>query len=287
MSISCSLRSVDARPGGRTPVAVVSRSVLQGWITQLSSRRHRARRDLSRTSRSSRRIPDTRCSWLEKSAPHRAPPRGAAVCGRAHTGHRGAGGGGRDPGSARRRASVKPNVSGERHSVCDPRRTGRGCRMSFRGLPDKFASLKVQLLTEGPLPWLARASEAHRCRQSAAGRVRSLHRLRRPLAPLAHRGTARGGASRSPTSRPALQIHQANHETAALDTQIAQIFSQVMPAEKMQDPRRQMQSRLDRIRHSGAGPEYFLRTLQALSSALPPRRTPTSIRSAIASRRST
>ena len=52
----------------------------------------------------------------------------------------------------------------------------------------------------------------------------------------------------------ALQIHQANHETAALDAQIAQLFSQVMPAEKMQDPRRQMESRLERIRRSGAGP---------------------------------
>jgi hypothetical protein len=41
-----------------------------------------------------------------------------------------------------------------------------------------------------------------------------------------------------------------------------------MPAEKMQDPRRQMQSRLDRIRRSGPGPEYFLRTLQALSGAV-------------------
>ena len=66
----------------------------------------------------------------------------------------------------------------------------------------------------------------------------------------------------------ALQIHQANHETAALDGEIAQVFSQAMPAEKMQDPRRQMQSRLDRIRRSGAGPEYFLRTLQALSGAV-------------------
>jgi hypothetical protein len=36
----------------------------------------------------------------------------------------------------------------------------------------------------------------------------------------------------------------------------------------MQDPRRQMQSRLDRIRHSGPGPQLFLRTLQTLSGAL-------------------
>lgn len=41
-----------------------------------------------------------------------------------------------------------------------------------------------------------------------------------------------------------------------------------MPSEKMDDPRRQMQERLDRIRRSGPGPEYFLRTLQGLSTAL-------------------
>ena len=61
-----------------------------------------------------------------------------------------------------------------------------------------------------------------------------------------------------------IRIHQANHETQSLDTQISQIFQQVMPSEKMQDPRRQMQSRLDRIRHSGAGPEYFLHALEVL-----------------------
>ena len=34
------------------------------------------------------------------------------------------------------------------------------------------------------------------------------------------------------------------------------------------DARRQMQSRLDRIRKSGSGPQYFLRSLQALSGAV-------------------
>jgi hypothetical protein len=42
-----------------------------------------------------------------------------------------------------------------------------------------------------------------------------------------------------------------------------------MPAEAMQqDPRRQMQSRLDRIHKSGASPEYFLRTLKVLGDAM-------------------
>jgi hypothetical protein len=41
-----------------------------------------------------------------------------------------------------------------------------------------------------------------------------------------------------------------------------------MPADAMQDPRRQMQSRLDRIHKSGAGPEDFLRALKVLSAAI-------------------
>jgi type II secretion system protein L len=66
----------------------------------------------------------------------------------------------------------------------------------------------------------------------------------------------------------ALKIHQANHESKALDGEIAQIFAQTMPTETLQNPRHQMESRLDRIRHSGAGPQYFLRTLEALSGAV-------------------
>ena len=81
---------------------------------------------------------------------------------------------------------------------------------------------------------------------------------------MAHGGAAGRRPARLRTSAPtALQIHQANHETKALDGEIAQIFAQIMPSEKMDDPRRQMQARLDRIRRSGPGPEYFLRTLRA------------------------
>jgi type II secretory pathway component PulL len=66
----------------------------------------------------------------------------------------------------------------------------------------------------------------------------------------------------------ALQIRHAKHESAALDGQIADVFSTALPNEVIQDPRRQMQARLDRIRKSGAGPEYFLKTLKVLSGAL-------------------
>jgi hypothetical protein len=66
----------------------------------------------------------------------------------------------------------------------------------------------------------------------------------------------------------ALQIRKANHESAVLDGQMSQIFSIAMPGDKMVDPRRQMQAQLDRIRKSGAGPQYFLHTLQVLGGAM-------------------
>jgi len=66
----------------------------------------------------------------------------------------------------------------------------------------------------------------------------------------------------------ALQIRQANKETAALDAEIAQVFAATMPAETPQNPRRQMQSRLDRIRKASAGPQYFLHGIQALSAGM-------------------
>jgi type II secretion system protein L len=66
----------------------------------------------------------------------------------------------------------------------------------------------------------------------------------------------------------ALQIRHAKVQSAALDREISQVFSSAMLGDTASDPRRQMQSKLERIRKSGGGPQYFLRTLQALSGAM-------------------
>jgi type II secretion system protein L len=138
----------------------------------------------------------------------------------------------------------------------------------FEQLADKFDSLKVQLLADGPLPWLARglqATEAVNLLQGEFARVTDLGarwRQWRTAALLAV------GLLLMHVAAQALQIRQARHETAALDSQIASVFSAAMPAETLQDPRRQMQSRLDRIRKSGAGPEEFLHSLKVLSEAM-------------------
>lgn len=250
--------------GGRTPVAVVSRSVLQGWITELSG----AGIEPSAIYPDISLIPENpgqTVLWLEKSR--------LAV---------------RRPGSPPFAVELTPVsealvVAGV---ISDPLEQASESKVlesailyvtradwarvqdEFEALAGRFATLKVQLLSEGPLPWLARtlgSTDAVNLLQGEFARTTDYGvrwRQWRTAALLA------GAFLAAHVAAGALQIHQANHETAALDTQIAQLFSQVMPAETMQDPRRQMESRLERIRRSGAGPEYFLRTLQALSGAV-------------------
>jgi general secretion pathway protein L len=138
----------------------------------------------------------------------------------------------------------------------------------FERLADKFESLKVQLLPDGPLPWLARSldtTDAINLLQGDFARVTDFgarFRKWRTAALLAV------GLLLMHVAAQALQIRQAKHEAATLDGQLANVFSSAMPAVPMQDPRRQMQSRLDRIHKSGAGPEYFLRALKVLSGAM-------------------
>jgi general secretion pathway protein L len=134
-------------------------------------------------------------------------------------------------------------------------------------LADRFASLKIQLLPDGPLPWLARSLEG----------TDAVNLLQGEFAPVSTGGGFRrwrtagalaAGLLAVHVAADAVQLRQAKHESAALDAEIAQVFSASMPAVEMNDARRQMQTRLDRIRHSGPGPQHFLRTLQALSEAI-------------------
>jgi general secretion pathway protein L len=250
--------------GGRTPVAVVSRSVLQGWVTELSGigiEPSAVYPDISLIPEN----PGQTVLWLEKSR--------LAV---------------RRPGSLPFAVELTPVsealvvagvISDPLEQAPEPkvlesailyvtRADWARVQDEFEALADKFASLKVQLLSEGPLPWLARTLDSTdavnllQCEFARSTDYGARWRQWRTAALLA------GVFLAAHVLAGALQIHQANHETAALDAQIAQLFSQVMPAERMQDPRRQMESRLERIRRSGAGPEYFLRTLQALSGAV-------------------
>ncbi len=137
----------------------------------------------------------------------------------------------------------------------------------FEKVLDRFASLNVQILADGPLPWFARqlaASNAVNLLQGEFSRATdygSHWRAWRTAALLA------AGLLVAHVAVQALQIRQANRRSSAADVEISQVFAAAMPSEPMHDARQQMQSRLDRIRKAQAGPQYFMRMVQALSGA--------------------
>src|SRR3984957_5259337 len=256
------------QPNGRTPVAVVSRSVLQAWLAELTGAGIEPTAlyaDISLVPEN----PGQTVLWLEKNrlavrrpgalpfAVELTPVAEALIVAGVI----------QDPLAQPSEETVEPSPP-ESVVLYVTREDWALVEGDFQALSGQFASLKVQLLTDGPLPWLVRdlpTTHAVNLLQGEFARTTdygaSWHRWRM-AAILA------GGLVAAHVTAAALQIHQANRETRRLDAEISQIFSQTMPAEKLQDPRRQMQSRLDRIRQSGPGPEYFLRTLDALSAAL-------------------
>jgi general secretion pathway protein L len=255
---------------GRTPVAVVSRSALQGWLSELAAagiEPDAIYADISLMPDN----PGQTILWLENSrlavrrpgalpfAVELTPVAEALVVAGVFPDPLAEPAGGEGGAEPQPLESAVLYITREDWALVHD---------DFQSLAGKFASLKVQILTDGPLPWLARhltASDSVSLLQGEFARTTDYgarwHRWR-TAALLA------GGLLVAHVAAAALKIHQANHETKALDGQIAQIFSQTMPSETLQDPRRQMQSRLDMIRRSAAGPQYFLRTLEALSGAV-------------------
>jgi general secretion pathway protein L len=256
------------QPNGGTPVAVVARSALQAWLAELTGSGIEPAAiyaDISLVPEN----PGQTVLWLEKArlavrrpgalpfAVELTPVAEALVVAGVI----------QDPLAEPSEESAEPKPL-ENVVLYVTREDWAQVQGDFQALAAQFASLKVQLLTDGPLPWLARdlaATHTVNLLQGEFARATdygaSWHRWR-IAAILA------GALLAAHVTGAALQIHQANRETKSLDGQIAQIFSQAMPADTLQDARQQMQSRLDRIRHSGPGPEYFLRTLEALSGAL-------------------
>jgi len=238
-------------PNGRTPVAVVARTTLKGWLAQLAAAGIEPvaiYADISLMPEN----PGQTVLWLEGSR--------LAV---------------RRPGALPFAVELTPIADAGQPSpalesavLYTTREEWTRVQGEFQDLAAMFASLKVQILADGPLPWLARSLQSTEAVNLLQGEfVRSTEYNARWLR-WRTAALLAGGLLIAHIAAAAIRIHQANHETKALDTQISQIFQQVMPSEKMLDPRRQMQSRLDRIRHSGAGPEYFLHALEVLSGAM-------------------
>jgi general secretion pathway protein L len=252
------------RGSGATPVAVVSRAVLQGWIADLSAAGLEPQAiypDISLMPEN----PGQTVLWLENDrlavrrpgampfAVELAPVREALVVASVIG----------DP----LQASEEPKPK-ESAILYVTREDWARVQEEFEQLLEEFASLKVQLLSDGPLPWLARGMNA----ADAVNLLQGEFSRTADYSERWHRWRLAAGLAAAllvvHVAAQALQIRQAKHESSALDSEISQIFSSAMPGDKLADPRRQMQSKLERIRKSGAGPQYFLHTLQTLSGAL-------------------
>ncbi|HEX3913522.1 MAG TPA: type II secretion system protein GspL [Steroidobacteraceae bacterium] len=252
------------RGNGTTPVAVVSRSVLQGWIADLSAAGLEPQ-TICPDILAMPENPGQTVLWLEteRLAVRRpgaipfvvelSPVREALVVAGVIA----------DP-----LASSEEPKPKESAILYLTREDWVRVQADFEDLLEEFASLKVQLLADGPLPWLARglsAPDAVNLLQGEFSRSTDYSerwRQWRVAAALA------AGLFLVHVGAQALQIRGARHASAALDGEISQVFSSAMPGETMSDPRLQMQRRLERIRKSGAGPQAFLHTLQTLSGAL-------------------
>jgi general secretion pathway protein L len=256
------------RPGGGTPVAVVSREVMQGWMAALEAagiEPAAIHADIALMPQN----PTQTVLWLEHDRlavrrPAALPfsveltpvSEALSVAGVIHDPHES------DADSAVERTPPENAI------LYLTREDWTRVQDEFEGLIEQFESLQVQLLEGGPLPWLARelgvAEAVNLLQGEFAAETDYGARWREWRVP----AILAGALLVVHVGAEALAIRAANRHTAQYDTQIAQVFAATMPSEQMSDPRRQMQTRLVRIRKSAAGPQMFLRAMQALSGAV-------------------
>jgi general secretion pathway protein L len=138
-------------------------------------------------------------------------------------------------------------------------------RDAIEGLRDRTASLQVKLLPEGPLPVLAAqavsAGGVNLLQGAFSSRASLGSRLRAWRLPAA---LAAGTALLFAVNQ-GLGWWQGSRAEKSLDAQIAQVFAQVLPGQPMVDPRAQIQGALGAQSTPGAG---LLPAMTALAEAL-------------------
>ena len=220
------------RGNGGTPVAAVSRSVLQGWIAELAAAGLDPQAiypDISLMPEN----PGQTVLWLEKErlavrrpgalpfAVELSPVREALVVAGVIA----------DP--LESTAEPKPKESAILYATREDWVRVQG---DFEDLLEDFASLKVQLLADGPLPWLARGlgnPDAINLLQGEFSRTTDYGARWRQWRMAAGLAAA---LLLIHVAAQALQIRNAKHESAALDGEISQIFSSAMPGDAPDGP---------------------------------------------------
>jgi general secretion pathway protein L len=250
------------RDSGGTQVAVVARSVMRDWLAQLSSAGLTAQTIYPDISL----MPDNPAQtvlWLEGGrlavrrpgalpfAVELSPVQEAmAVAGLIHE---------LTDGTPPLKESAVIYMTREDWSVVQP---------EIERLVDQFESLKVQLLPDGPLSWLAQSLDSTDAVNLLQGEFAQATDTSMRWQNWRTPALLAAGLLTVHVAAQAVQIRQAKQESAKLDGQIAQVFQATLPGQVISDPKRQMKSRLDRFHKSGGGPELFLGTLQTLGGAL-------------------
>jgi len=251
-------------PAGKTPVAVVSRAIIEAWIAALAAAGITPSAiypDISLMPEN----PGQTVMWLEhdRLAVRRPSSLPFAVELTPVT-------------EALTVAGVIPDPSDETAAPKVPesavlylsREDWLRVQDEFEGLFERFETLKIQLLTDGALPWLARELKSSGAINLLQGEFAAdtdygaRWRQWRIAAALA------AGLLIVHVGAQALQLQRAKRQTAQLDADIAQVFTSAMPTEKPSDPRRQMEERLTLVRKSAVGPQYFLHAMQALGAGV-------------------
>ena len=141
-------------------------------------------------------------------------------------------------------------------------------RDEVEGLLPRFETLRVQLLPDGALPWLARGRDARDAVNLLQGEFarRTAYADRwREWRVAAFLAIALLGVH---VATDVARIHFANVASARAERAIAALYAVTMPGVPMREPRAQMEARLRAIRAGGAGPSAFLRSMQALTTAI-------------------
>ncbi len=141
-------------------------------------------------------------------------------------------------------------------------------RDDVEALLPRFETLRVQLLPDGALPWLARgrdARDAVNLLQGDFARQPAYVDRWREWRVAAYLGIALLGVH---VATDTARIHLADAASARAERDIAALYAATMPGVPMREPRAQMQARLRAIRASSAGPSAFLRTMQSLTTAI-------------------
>ena len=137
-------------------------------------------------------------------------------------------------------------------------------RETIEGLRARTSSLHVKLLPDGPLPLLA----THCLHATAINLLQGPYAARSSLAAGLRRwrlpAALAAATALAFVAVQAVSAWQLSRAEKALDAQMAQVFAQALPGQKVVDPRAQMQGVLG----TGGGSSALLPALSALSRAL-------------------